>query len=305
MQAYAIPLNCDNEKATEHGCALESKPYLTKEFTLDGPGMLKAYTLAGNIEVQSIEATNKVKVELYLDRGYSFWSNSKNLDNYRITVIQRGNEIVSSVERKSKETGFFSDQMRFSFKIYVPENMSTELKTSGGNISVSGLQGQHMIKTSGGNIELDEISGKLAAYTAGGNINVNKSKGTIYGKTTGGNITVDQSSGEIRLLSEGGRILAERISGTLLARLGGGDIKARFLEVAEGVSLDTGAGNIYLEIPEMEGFELVLNGTEIDLPPDLDVDGYTGSRRVEGTVKRGGAPINLSTNHGKIELKIN
>lgn len=304
-QVDAKSTTCDREKVAEEVGSLEGKPYLTREFTLDGPGVLKAYTLAGNIEVQTIQATDKVKVELYLDRGYSFWSNSKNLDNYRITVIQRGNEIVSSVERKSKETGFFSDQMRFSFKIYVPENMSTELKTSGGNVSISGLQGHHMIKTSGGNIDLDEIKGKLSAYTAGGNISINNSSGILYGKTTGGNITVDQSSGEIRLLSEGGRILAERISGTLLARLGGGDIKAQFLEVSEGISLDTGAGNIYLEIPQMDGFELVLKGTEIVLPSNLVVDGYKGMRRVEGTVKSGGAPINLTTNFGKIELKIN
>lgn len=301
----AESIDCKYETGLYTTCSLEGKPYLTREFTLDGPGILKAFTVAGNIEVQTIEASNKVKVEVYLDRGYSFWSNSKNLDNYRITVIQRGNEIVSSVERKSKETGFFSDQMRFSFKVYVPENMSTELKTSGGNITVSGLQGHHMIKTSGGNIELDEIKGKLAAYTAGGNININNSRGTLYAKTTGGNIKVDQSGGEIRLLSEGGRILAERISGTLLAKLGGGDIKAHFLKVSEGISLDTGAGNIYLEIPQMDGFDLVLRGTEIVLPSDLYIEGIKGRQKVEGTVKKGGAPINLTTNHGKIELIIN
>lgn len=296
---------CDKLVASAGLCKNESKPYLTKEFTLDGPGILKAYTVAGNIEVQSVEDSDRVKVELYLDRGYSFWSNSKNLDNYRITVIQRGNEIVSSVERKNKETGFFSDQMRFSFKVYVPKSISTELKTSGGNVTVSGLAGNHMIKTSGGNINLDGIKGKLSAYTAGGSININNSRGIIYGKTTGGNIYIDHSQGEIRLLSEGGRILAERISGTLLARLGGGDIKAQFLKVSEGISLDTGAGNIYLELPEMDGFDLVLRGTEIILPADLRVDGYKSRQRVEGTVNKGGAPINLTTNYGKIELKIN
>lgn len=303
--ASAESNECKDTNGLNIACFIEGKPYLTKEFTLDGPGILKAFTVAGNIEVQTIEASKKVKVELYLDRGYSFWSNSKNLDNYRITVIQRGNEIVSSVERKSKETGFFSDQMRFSFKIYVPENMSTELKTSGGNISLSGLQGHHMIKTSGGNIKLDKIKGKLAAYTAGGNITINDSRGTLYAKTTGGNINVDQSEGEIRLLSEGGRILAERISGTLLAKLGGGDIKAQFLKVSEGISLDTGAGNIYVEIPQMDGFDLVLRGSEIVLPSGLYVEGFKSSQKVEGTVKKGGAPINLTTNHGKIELKIN
>lgn len=305
IPAESFGYKCSDEGASVEFCKPEGKPYLTKEFTLRGAGILKAFTAAGNIEVKTIEDSDRVKVELYLDRGYSFWSNSKNIDNYRITVIQRGNEIVSSVERKNKETGFFSDQMRFSFKIYVPKSMSTELKTSGGNVTVSGLDGNHVIKTSGGNIDLDGITGKLTAYTAGGNININSSRGIIYGKTTGGNINVDQSQGEIRLLSEGGRILAERISGTLLARLGGGDIKAQFLKVSEGISLDTGAGNIYLEIPEMDGFDLVLRGTEIILPADLRIDGFKSRQKVEGTVDKGGAPINLSTNYGKIELKIN
>lgn len=303
--AKAEIIACEGDSHVNELCKKEIKPYLTKEFTLSGPGILKAYTVAGNIEVQTIEDTEKVRVELYLDRGYSFWSNSKNLDNYRITVIQRGNEIVSSVERKSKETGFFSDQMRFSFKVYVPKSMSTELKTSGGNVKISGLHGNHMIKTSGGNIDLEGINGKLSAYTAGGNISINNSRGILYGKTTGGNIDVDQSQGEIRLLSEGGRILAERISGTLLARLGGGDIKAHFLKVSDGISLDTGAGNIYLELPEMDGFDLVLKGTEITLPANWQVEGYKSLQRIEGTVNRGGVPINLTTNYGKIELNIN
>lgn len=296
---------CKDDKPSVELCKNEVKPYLTKEFNLSGPGILKAYTIAGNIEVQTIEETDKVRVELYLDRGYSFWSNSKNLDNYRITLIQRGNEIISSVERKSKETGFFSDQMRFSFKVYVPKNMSTELKTSGGNVKVGGLHGHHMIKTSGGNIDLEGIKGKLSAYTAGGNISINNSRGILYGKTTGGNIDVDQSQGEIRLLSEGGHILAERISGTLLARLGAGDIKVQFLKVSEGISLDTGAGNIYLELPDMLGFDLVLKGTEITLPVNWQVEGYKRRQKIEGRVNGGGAPINLTTNYGKVELKIN
>lgn len=296
---------CEGDRYVIGLCKNEVKPYLTKEFTLSGPGILKAYTVAGNIEVQTVEDTDKVRVELYLDRGYSFWSNSKNLDNYRITVIQRGNEIVSSVERKSKETGFFSDQMRFSFKVYVPKSMSTELKTSGGNVRISGLHGNHIIKTSGGNIDLEGIKGKLSAYTAGGNISINNSRGILYGKTTGGNIDVDQSQGEIRLLSEGGRILAERISGTLLARLGAGDIKVQFLKISEGISLDTGAGNIYLELPDVDGFDLVLRGTEIILPAHWQIEGYKSRQKIEGRVNSGGVPINLTTNYGKIELNIN
>lgn len=264
--------------------------------------MLKAFTVAGNINVQTVENSNRVRVELYLDRGYSFWSNSKNLDNYRITIMQKGKEVVASVERKNKETGFFSDRMRFSYKIYVPKKISTELKTAGGNVSISGMEGNHLIKSSGGNIELDAIRGKVSAYTAGGNINISNSKGVLFGKTIGGNITIDQSQGEIRVQSNAGQVIAERISGTLLVQLSAGDIKAHFLQISEGVSLDTKVGNIHLEIPPLEGYDLVLDGTNIDLPPDLEFSGYKSRSKVEGSISGGGVPINLSTSHGNITL---
>lgn len=299
----AYGTNCIKSKEMPKECLSENNPHITKEFTVDDNATLRAYTASGNIEVQTVENTDKVRVELYLDRGYSFWSNNKNLDNYRITIIQRGNEVVASVERKSKETGFFSDQMRFSYKIYVPKKLSTELKTARGNVTISGMQGNHVIKSSGGNIDLESISGKASVYTAGGNITISNSRGVLYGKTTGGNINIAQSQGEIRVQSSAGQVIAERISGTLLAELGAGDIKAHFTCVSEGISLNTGAGNIYVELPFRDGYDLVINGSEIDLPSGLDFSGYRNSRRVEGRVAGGGAPINLTTSHGNIILK--
>jgi DUF4097 and DUF4098 domain-containing protein YvlB len=294
---------CEHPSDINKTCLNENSPYITKEFTVKENSKLKAFTIAGNIQVQTVDNSDRVRVELYLDRGYSFWSNSKNLDNYRITIMQRGKDVIASVERKSKETGFFSDHMRFSYKIYVPRKISTELKTAGGNVLISGMEGHHIIKSSGGDIELDAISGKASAYTAGGDINIRNSKGILFGKTIGGNITIDQSKGEMRMQSNAGQVIAERISGTLLVQLGAGDIKAHFLEVSEGISLDTKAGNIRLELPAMEGYDLVLHGSNIELPSNLEFSGYKSISRVEGSVSGGGIPINLSTSHGNIVLK--
>lgn len=292
---------CKEKKIEE--CKEADKPFMTREFSMSGPGVMKAYTPAGNIAIQSISGTDKVRVELYVDRGYAFWSNDNNLDNYRIRMFQRGNEVVASVERKGKETGFFSDKVTFSYKIYVPACMSTELKTSGGNVELAGLNGDQLIKSNGGNISASRINGKLAAYTAGGNISVNESNGIIYLKTTGGNITVDEGGGELRLESYGGRITAERISGTLLAKLAAGDIKAQFIEVAKGISLETTSGNIFLEIPEMPGYDIILKGSEVEMPNTINFSGTRDSHRIEGQIYEGGVPINLTTSVGKIVLK--
>lgn len=296
-----IPGNCKDGKKK---CTVQNKPYMTKEFTLQGPGVLKVYTLAGDIEINSVDSNEKVRVELYVDRGYAFWSNTKNLDNYRITMIQRGNEVLASVEQKEKTTGLFSDPMTFSYKIYVPTSISTELKTAGGHVTLSGVQGEQLLKSSGGNIRVSNTSGKVGAYTSGGNIDISSSKGIIFAQTEGGNITIDDSKGEFRLKTNGGRILSERVSGSMLARVGGGDIRAHFLEVAEGVSLETTAGSIFLEVPESTGYELLFSGSEVVFPGLESFEGIRRVNHVEGVYKQGGVPINLHTNHGTVTFKM-
>ncbi len=281
---------------------VNNKPYLTREFEVDGPGILKVFTLSGNIEVEHVPNTNKVRVELYVDRGFAFWSNTKNLDNYRITTFQRGNEIVASVEQKSKETGFFSDQMKFSYKVYLPASMSTQLKSSGGNIKVSGVKGDHLIKTSGGNIDLHEISGKIAVYTSGGNIGIRGSNGTIHAQTEGGNMTISNSSGELRLRTNGGEISAEQISGSMLAKVEGGNIRADFRYVSQGISLETTAGNIVLNVPENKGYDVYLRGTHIQLPTPNSFKGTQKTHLVDGVINGGGASVNLVTEFGNITL---
>lgn len=279
-------------------------PYMTREFDLSNAGLLKVFTIAGNIDVIPSSSAEKVKVELYVDRGFAFWSNANNLDNFRITMLQRDNEIVASVERKNRDTGFFSSRMNFSFRVYVPESMSTDLTTRGGNILLENVHGEQSIKTSGGNVTLRDVTGQLKAYTAGGNIDIADSQGTIYAQTEGGNITLDRSSGEFRLRTNGGRILSERVSGTMLARVGSGDINADFMRVAEGINLETSAGDIQLAVPDYTGYELLMNGTEVRFSDPDKVRGEVASDRIKGSYKDSGPPINLQTNSGTISLKI-
>lgn len=280
------------------------KPYLTREFDVDSPGQLKIFTVAGNIDVLPSSSQNKVRVELYVDRGFAFWSNSNNLDNFRITMLKRGSEIVASVERKQRETSFFSDQMSFSFRVYVPRNMSTELKTLGGKITLRNVQGKQSIKTNGGSIEASDIDGRLEAYTSGGNIDISDSKGTIFAQTDGGNISLDKNSGEIRLKTNGGKIVAERISGSMLGHVGGGDIWADFVHVEQGIDLQTSAGNIHLEVPDIMGYQLLLRGSKVDFAKRDMVKGEVKTGHIEGTYKDSGPPISLTTNAGTITLKM-
>lgn len=278
-------------------------PYLVKEFIIDGAGVLKAFTFAGNIEVRSIRESNKVRVELYVERGYAFWSGSKNLDNYRINIFQRGNEVIASVEQKKKDIGFFSDQVTFSYKIYVPEMMSTELKTLGGHIRMSGLRGDQLAKTGGGNIQLTDLSGHIGAYTSGGTIQITRNKGTIFAQTHGGNIHVEHSEGELRLKTAGGNIISHQTSGSFVAKTEAGNIQAQFVSAGKGISIETTAGNIYAKLPSQTGFNLFATANQIDLAEAENFYGEKSTSRVEGRLNEGGIPLRLQSSSGTITIK--
>lgn len=280
-----------------------SEPYRITEFTVDGPGVLKVFSIAGDIEVETTADSEKVRIELYVDRGYAFWSKSKDLDNYRITMLQRGNEVVASVEEKSIDKGLFSDQMTFSFKVYIPESMSTDLKTFGGHISLSGAKGSHMIKTSGGNIDVSRSRGKIAAYTAGGTITFNKLQGTIFAQTEGGDMYIDDAAGELRLKVKGGDVEAYNISGSMLVQSDGGDIRSEFREITQGINLETSAGNIVADLPD-GGFDLNANGSRINLNDDGHFSGSKASNRINGTIRGGGIPVTLRTDYGTVTITV-
>jgi DUF4097 and DUF4098 domain-containing protein YvlB len=182
--------------------------------------------------------------------------------------------------------------------------MSSEMSTSAGDISISGMEGQHMVKTGGGKVTAKDISGKLGAYSASGNIQISSSSGTLYAQTEAGKLFVSDSKGEIRLKTNAGDITGERLSGSLLAQTSSGDIIADFLSVSAGISLDVNSGNINLVVPGGIGYNLNLGGSEIKF---LDREGFSGTRNqttVKGTTRGGGATINLITKSGEVTLDL-
>ncbi|WP_171032791.1 DUF4097 family beta strand repeat-containing protein [Fodinibius saliphilus] len=294
----------DSVAATENRWEHTGKPYLTKEFSIQGAGVLKTFTANGNIDVLPSSLSNKVKVELYVDRGFSFWSNANNLDNFRITMLKRDKEIIASVERKKRDTGLFSGSVSFSFKIYVPEAMSSELKTLSGDISLAKMHGRQMVKTGGGHISVTDVRGQFKGFTSAGNIEIKDSQGTIFAQSEDGNITIDRSSGEFRLRTKEGRIWSERISGTMLARVEHGDIRAKFIQVGQGIKLETSDGDVDVELPDRAGYELTLQGSRVRFLEAEKVDGRVRGASIIGEYKGSGPPIDLRARTGNVTLKI-
>lgn len=280
-------------------------PYLTKTFTLDGPGDLEVNTSGGSIDVVGTSG-NQVTVEMYVkpNGGWSLFGSDDDdieeaLEDYTIDIRQDGSKVIATAERQGSNWG--NSKVSISFKVMVPNRISCDLSTSGGSISVADVEGKHDIRTSGGSLNFDHLSGTTQAHTSGGSINVDDYRGKLDANTSGGSISVDGAEGEALLKTSGGSIRLENIRGSLEARTSGGGIRADVAELGKFLTLKTSGGSITATIPGGQGLDLDLSGNRVNTKL-VNFTGESDKNSINGSVNGGGVPVSLHTSGGSVTL---
>lgn len=114
-------------------------------------------------------------------------------------------------------------------EIKVPEKFNTKIHTSGGDIKLAGVEGNHQLNTSGGDIICKDFTGTMDVSTSGGDISLNGSDSPINAGTSGGDIVLDYSGKNmgIDLSTSGGDILVklpENFDAAMELSTSGGDV---------------------------------------------------------------------------------
>lgn len=317
-------------------------PFITKSFASETIKEVFSRTSGGSITVEG--GNSQARVEVFI-RG----NNGRNLsaeeikerikDDYKLVIDVEGNELRVTAEPRDK---FFNwrDALSISFKIYVPQNVSTDLSTSGGSIDMRELSGTQNFSTSGGSLRLDKLSGKIKGRTSGGSIEVSNTKdqidlgtsggsinavncnGTLRLSTSGGSIKLDNLDGNISANTSGGPIRGNDIKGELTAHTSGGGVDLQDLECSvdastsggnmeieidklqEFVTVRNSGGNIRVTLPGDKGLDLKLRGDRINLENMSNFNGDKEDHKVEGKVNGGGVPINIQTS-GRVTVALN
>lgn len=281
------------------------EPYLAKEFTLEGVGNLDVETAGGSIQVLAQEG-NRVRVEMYLQvNGEKIAAGdaegSEILEHYTIDISQSGNTI-SAVARKKDNTKFWGkNHPSISFTILAPKTISSNLNTSGGSISLDGVEGTHSVKTSGGSLSFKNMNGKVEGHTSGGSIEIANYTGSLNAHTSGGTINMNDSKGELRVQTSGGSINLDNVQGSIDASTSGGSINATLLTLDKQVKLHTSGGNIKAVLPSGVGLDLDLQGEKVTTKLQ-DFDGQADKGRVKGSMNGGGILVVMSTSGGNVNV---
>lgn len=314
--------------------------YLTKSLSGETIKDLEVATSGGSITVEDSEAAQS-KVEVYVRSGNGRSLSREEIEerleeDYDLEVAVSGSKLTAIA--KSQSNLNWRNSLSISFKIYLPGNISSNLRTSGGSIHLKGLSGNQDFATSGGSLHIDDLTGSIKGRTSGGGIHVFNSSDLLDLRTSGGSIEAGNCSGDITLATSGGSIRLDRlngsvnattsgggidgndikgdllahtsggsinlqgISGSLDAGTSGGRVNADLVALGDYVKISTSAGGVDLSLPSGKGLNLDLKANKIHAGTLNNFKGTVEDDHIEGQLAGGGIPVEVRASAGSINL---
>jgi DUF4097 and DUF4098 domain-containing protein YvlB len=309
--------------------------YTTKSFKDASPKKIIAGTSHGNISLSDVPAS-QTRVEVYVrsnnNQVLSKQDIQKRLDEYYTLEITLSGDVLNASMRQKKDILFNESGLSISFEIYAPKTASSTLKTSHGNIDLSGMEGSEDAETSHGDITISKVTGKVVGQTSHGNVSVTDCKNDIdvstdHGDVTGkncegtiklitshGNIDLRDLKGKVRAGTEHGDVSANNIGGELTASTSHGNVDLDGISSSVNASTDHGNislsvvnitgeivtnnenGDISLELPKGKGLDLDLQGRYVSVDGMQNFNGSKSKDLVKGSINGGGTKVSARTN---------
>jgi hypothetical protein len=321
----------------------QKEPFLTKPLTNETIKMVEAQTSGGSISITGVSSDARIEVYIAPNNRKDDLNKDeiqKRLDEkYDLNVSVVNNKLVATAKPKEKMRDW-KNALSISFKVFVPQNVSSNLTTSGGSISLSNVSGSHDFTTSGGSLNVNGVSGKINGRTSGGSINLENSRDEIELTTSGGSITAKNSEGKLRLATSGGSVVLNDLKGDIKAATSGGGVSGKniagelsaftsggsiqfsdlacslktgtsggsiavsFATLGKYVKISNSAGNINVELPKGKGLDLNLSAMKIKTDHLENFNGKIDDEQIDGKLNGGGIPVSVKAGSGRIYLAL-
>lgn len=298
-----IAYSAAHRKSDKSGTANETfngdRKRIEKTFVLKSGGSFELTTDLGEIAVEGWE-----KEEVLFQAEIS--GESRFVQDFELTFDTTNQRIV--IRGRNGHHGWFFDQWNDAdarFSVKVPRQCSVDVKTSGGNVGLTSLQGEVRGSTSGGSVTASGVIGAAVLHTSGGSVNAQNVEGSCEAKTSGGNIHLNTIKGNTVAMTSGGNLDLSEIEGKIDAHTSGGGIYAKVRGPNEGILMRTSGGSITLELPASIAAEVDAStsggNVQCDLP--ITVRGKMDDDELSGKINGGGNMIRLKTSGGSIHIR--
>jgi len=259
------------------GVAARADSRIEKKLKLEPGGRLFLESSGGDVTVRGGSSSGAQVV---------ITSNREDLEDFCEFSFDEEPGAVRIVARK-RALAHWPNHLNLRFNIQVPTRTRLELRTGGGDIRASQLEGNCEVHTSGGDVEVADL------------------KGDLDGKTSGGDIRLRHLLGDVDVGTSGGDVRVEEASGRVDAHTSGGDIEVSFARGdARGGRIETSGGTIRVAIDPSVNLNLDASASGGDLTTDLPMkfSGITHSS-LHATLGSGGESLRIHTSGGDIHIR--
>src|SRR5215208_6668346 len=161
----------------------DKTPFMTKSLSNESVKNVLVQTSGGSISVSGVGAA-EARIEVYITANNGRDNLSKEEIQQRLNEkysldINVSNGRLAAIAKTKEKNMDWKKALNISFKIFVPQKVSTDLNTSGGSISLANLSGDQEFSTSGGSLDIEKLTGKINGRTSGGSIHIENSKNEI------------------------------------------------------------------------------------------------------------------------------
>jgi hypothetical protein len=318
-------------------------PYYTRSLANDGIKHVYVNTSGGSISVSGA-SDQQPHIDVYVTGNRIGELTKEEIkkrleENYILDIDIKNGELHATAKNRHS-MNWNNKSLSIGFKIYVGNQATTNLSTSGGSIHLDNLTGTQNFETSGGSISVDKVMGAVKGETSGGSISVSNTKPLIDMETSGGSITANNCQGMIKLETSGGSLNLTNLYGNINAQTSGGSVKGNNIDgelitgtsggsvnliaISGSVDASTSAGGIHVQMNKIGKYvKLDGNSGHVDLiipkqGVDLDLRGdnvhlnvtnadFSGRKEKEAIVGKlnGGGPLVQVRGDGTVNLSSN
>ena len=266
-----------------------------KTFNISPDKLLKLDASSGDVIINSWD-----KPQVYV----KILGNSKAERKVDFSFKSTDEYVEVTAEHEHNFFNWFGNGVRMKFEITVPTNFNTEIRSSGGDIKMTGVTGNQKMKTSGGDLLITDANGNLTASTSGGDIKTTNTKGTSDLSTSGGQVKCIDFDGDLSASTSGGDIILKGKNSKISAHTSGGDVSITYVGENKGIDIGTSGGSIKLRLPEdfNASARLSTSGGSITCTLNTTNISKITSSKFEADLNKGGNQLVAKTSGGDIEV---
>jgi Putative adhesin len=258
----------------------------SKIYPVDGKPTLTLETADASVEFRPCADCHEIRIHIEVE--------GRKMSDYRLEEGQSGNQVhflFKELPRVGGHIAWHREQTRVT--VESPAQLNLQAKTSDGNVTLSGLQGDLSLTTGDGNVTLDHVSGNLRIKSGDGGVKVSDASGAIDAHTSDGNLSVDGLFEAVALHTSDGSLDLSLREGTKLTA---------------ATTIQSSDGSVTIRLPQSFAADLNVHTSDghVDCALPLVMDHYQssgGGHELHGKLNGGGTSLTIHTSDGSVKIE--